>query len=323
MKGEGGRPKRAGNGRRPTSSFGLPTSSFDHSPRPVIGVTGPDRGGAAAWLFTRLAVFMAGGHAVHITPCCPRNLDGLHGLVIGGGADVDPQLYGADPTPVFPEHKPPDESWPRFLLGLVLFPLTWLLRKASGKYARLRASAAGPAVVSRGDTARDALEMKLLEAAVGRGLPVLGICRGEQLLNVFFGGSLHQDLGAFYVEDPATRTILPRKRVALAPDTRLAALLGPDERVNALHRQGVDRLGRGLRVAARDRNGIVQAIEHESMPFLVGVQWHPEYLPQVPSQRAIFRALVRAARARLLAGDTNHGAAPGASALRLASASQA
>ena len=141
--------------------------------------------------------------------------------------------------------------------------------------------------------------MRLLDDAVRRGLPVLGICRGQQLLNVYFGGSLHQDLATFYVEDPATRTILPRKRVTLEPGSRLAELLGPDERVNALHRQGMNTLGERLRVAARDRNGIVQAIEHESLPFVVGVQWHPEYLPQVPSQRAIFSALVRQARTRI------------------------
>jgi GH43 family beta-xylosidase len=68
--------------------------------------------------------------------------------------------------------------------------------------------------------------------------------------------------------------------------------------VNALHRQAIDRLGHGLRVAARDRNGIVQAIEHESLPLVVGVQWHPEFLPQVPQQRAIFRLLVQRAASR-------------------------
>jgi putative glutamine amidotransferase len=256
-------------------------------------VTGPDRGGAAAWLFTRIAVFIAGGRAVHITPSVPRSLDGIHGLILGGGADVDPKLYGADPTPILPDAKHPGESWFRFVIGLVLFPLTWLLRKLAGKSGAKRPG--------RGDPARDALEMKLLDDAIRRGLPVVGICRGEQLLNVYFGGSLHQDLATFYVEDPATRTILPRKRVVLEPGSRLVELLGPDERVNGLHRQGVDRIGDGLVVAGRDRNGIVQAIEHATLPFVVGVQWHPEYLLQIASQRAIFRALVCTARERIMA----------------------
>jgi putative glutamine amidotransferase len=71
----------------------------------------------------------------------------------------------------------------------------------------------------------------------------------------------------------------------------------PTALVNALHRHAIDRLGEGLCVAARDRNGIVQAIEHERLPFVVGVQWHPEYLPQLPAQRAIFDALVKQAKA--------------------------
>jgi putative glutamine amidotransferase len=68
--------------------------------------------------------------------------------------------------------------------------------------------------------------------------------------------------------------------------------------VNALHRQAIHELGHGLRVAARDRNGIIQAIEHETLPLALGVQWHPEYLPQVREQRMMFNALVKEARAR-------------------------
>jgi putative glutamine amidotransferase len=68
--------------------------------------------------------------------------------------------------------------------------------------------------------------------------------------------------------------------------------------VNSLHRQAVARLGQQLRVAANVRNGIVQAIEHETLPFAVGVQWHPEFLPQRREQRAIFRAMVRAVKER-------------------------
>ena len=290
MKGSNGVTTHAPGDRPSSSSFSLHPSSLSPAPRPVIGVTGPDHGGGAAWAFTRLAVLLAGGHAVHITPTRPRPLDGLHGLIIGGGADVDPGLYGQDPTPIVPDAKPPGESWAMYLLELVLFPLTWMLRKLSGKFA-----------AGGGNPARDALETRLLAGALERGMPVLGICRGQQLLNVHFGGSLHQDLSSFYVEDPETRTILPRKRVRTEPGTRLAQLLGPETRVNALHRQGVDGLGKGVRVAARDRNGIVQAIEHESRPFVLGVQWHPEYLPQLASQRAIFAALVDEARRHLLA----------------------
>jgi putative glutamine amidotransferase len=251
--------------------------------RPIIGVTGPDRGGGAAWWFTCVAVWLAGGHAVRITPRRPRStLVGLDGLIIGGGADVDPKLYGQELLHVT-EKKKRDEPVGMWGIGLVLFPLTWLMRKLS----------AVP-VTSGQNVARDELEMKLIDDAVRKRLPILGICRGEQLINVYFGGTLLQGLAGLYIEDPEIRTILPRKRIIVEPGSCLSNVLGARPvRVNALHRQAIDRLGRGMRVAARDRNGIVQAIEHESLPMVVGVQWHPEYLLQVPQQRAIFRAMIK------------------------------
>ena len=258
--------------------------------RPIVGVTGPDDGGAAAWWFTRLAVWLAGGHAVRITPRHPRRIDGLDALVIGGGADVDPTLYGHDPQPIVPKGREPNEPALLYLLEWLLFPLVWLARGMSGLLLSESPTQ---------DAARDELEARLIRQALDRRLPLLGICRGAQLVNVCFGGTLHRDLAGFYKEEPEVRTILPNKRILLAAGTKLADLLGRDlRRVNALHRQAIDRLGRGLRVAARDRNGIVQAIEHESLPFVVGVQWHPEYLPQVPEQRALFEALVAHAKRR-------------------------
>jgi putative glutamine amidotransferase len=255
--------------------------------KPLIGVTGPDRGGGAAWWFTRFAVWLAGGRAVRITPNHPRGLDHLAGLIIGGGADVDPTLYGQEILHVAAA-KRPDETWADYLAGLILFPATWLARKLSSG-----------APTHRGrNAARDELEMRLIDEAVHRRLPILGICRGEQLLNVYFGGSLRQALKGLYVEDPEVRTILPRKRLIVEPNSKLARALGKHpRRVNALHNQAIDRLGDGLRVAARDRNGIVQAIEHATMPFILGVQWHPEYLPQKREQRRLFETLLRHAKA--------------------------
>jgi putative glutamine amidotransferase len=147
------------------------------------------------------------------------------------------------------------------------------------------------------DPERDRMELRILDWAMPRGMPVLGICRGAQMLNVHRGGSLHPDIHAIYVEAPRMRTPLPRKTVRIEPGSRLHALLKVDCcRVNALHHQAVDRVGQGLRVVARDESGIVQAIEAEEGRCL-GVQWHPEFLVLDPRQQGLFRDLAAAVRA--------------------------
>ncbi|MBK1836419.1 gamma-glutamyl-gamma-aminobutyrate hydrolase family protein [Azospirillum sp. YIM B02556] len=146
------------------------------------------------------------------------------------------------------------------------------------------------------DPERDRLEMRALDCAAKIGLPVLGICRGSQMINVHRGGSLHVDIHEVYEEAPHMRTVLPRKRIRIEPDSRLYRILGIGEcRVNALHHQSVDRVGDGLRVVARERAGIVQGIEAPQEPFLIGVQWHPEYLVADSRQQALFRHLVATA----------------------------
>lgn len=150
---------------------------------------------------------------------------------------------------------------------------------------------------ARLDPDRDALEQRLVRQALDLGKPVLGICRGAQMLNVALGGNLHQRAYDHYADSRYYRTILPRKDVTVLDGTGLAALAGTAPmRVNALHSQAVDRLGTGLRVAARDDGGMIQAVERSTPPFALGVQWHPEYLVYARRQRALFRALVDAAR---------------------------
>jgi len=146
------------------------------------------------------------------------------------------------------------------------------------------------------DPERDALEIELLQQALPRGLPVLGICRGAQMINVALGGSLHVDIHAVYETAPRMRTVLPRKTIAVRRGSRLDRIMGCNPcRVNALHHQSIDRLGRGLAIVAQDRSGIVQAIEGEADPFLIGVQWHPELLFWRPPQQRLFAALAAAA----------------------------
>lgn len=133
-----------------------------------------------------------------------------------------------------------------------------------------------------GDRRRDLYELALVHAARERGLPILGICRGCQLLNVAFGGTLWQDIsteceGALLHRDPVS---YDQKSHALEvdPDSRLAEMLGagPHE-VNSVHHQGLKQLGAGLRVLARAPDGIVEAIEATS-GYALGIQWHPEWL---------------------------------------------
>lgn len=145
------------------------------------------------------------------------------------------------------------------------------------------------------DPERDRLEMGALDCAASRGMPVLGICRGSQMINVHRGGSLYVDIHEVYEQAPRMRTVLPRKRIRIEPDSRLYRILGIAEcRVNALHHQAVDRLGDGLDVVARERAGVVQGIEAPGHRFMMGVQWHPEYLVLDQRQQALFRALVAA-----------------------------
>ncbi len=147
------------------------------------------------------------------------------------------------------------------------------------------------------DPERDALELKLLRHAVDRDLPVLGICRGAQMMNVFFGGSLYGDIRGMLREKTNMRTILARKVVTVKDASRVGKIVGQTTvRVNSLHHQAVDRPGEGITVSAHDRGGFVQALERSDMRFFIGVQWHPEFLLFDYHQQALFRALVNEAR---------------------------
>jgi putative glutamine amidotransferase len=150
------------------------------------------------------------------------------------------------------------------------------------------------------DPDRDAFESAVIDDALQRRLPLLGICRGAQLLNVRLGGDLHQDLRSHRQHTSHRRSILPMKTLLVEPETLLFTLFGSEcARINSLHNQSIDRLGRGLRISGRDLDGIVQAVEDPERGYLVGVQWHPEFLLGSRQQRSLFTALVQAARSEL------------------------
>ena len=141
---------------------------------------------------------------------------------------------------------------------------------------------------------RDDFEFALLERALERDLPVLGICRGSQVLNIGLGGDLVQHLPE--VSD-ATHKDVPGDfvdhEVDLEPGTRVCGLLGSRAPVKSHHHQGFGRLGEGLVVSARADDGTVEAVEDPDRRFAVGVLWHPE----AGDDMALFAALVEEARA--------------------------
>ncbi|MCB1096695.1 MAG: gamma-glutamyl-gamma-aminobutyrate hydrolase family protein [Verrucomicrobiae bacterium] len=219
--------------------------------RPIIAITGTDGSFPIAWWAAKLAILIAGGTAVRLTPSNFRNheKERFKAVIIGGGSDIDAELYGGENT---------------------------------GR--------------SRIDPARDLFEIEMIRHALDTHLPILGICRGAQLINVVLGGSLFADIRPLRRRTSNRRTPLPRKTAVAESNGLLVDAIECERwRINSLHHQAIDRLGEGLRVAARDLDSFVQAVESASHPWLVGVQWHPEYLIYIKRQRMIFAHLVRRA----------------------------
>ena len=173
---------------------------------------------------------------------------------------------------------------------------------------------AAPAGPDLSDPARDASTLPLVSIAIAKRVPVLAVCRGLQEVNVALGGTLHPKVHAVEgfddhredTTDPLDVQYAPSHAVHLVPGGLLARIAGGTEaRVNSLHGQGLDRLGDGLRVEATAPDGLVEAVslaprpDGDPGPFLLGVQWHPEWrVTENPFYLGIFHAFAAACRER-------------------------
>ncbi len=218
--------------------------------KPLIGVTGALFNHAMSWRFIEMNLRLAGARMVRLHARHPQYFLPLDGLIVSGGRDIDPKLYGKEP-------------------------------KENYFY----------------DHARDTLELEWLRHALKRKIPILGICRGAQLLNICLGGTLYMDIKLVCETAKYPNTVwskvFARKPVVLKDDSVLHMLMGAHAaRVNSLHRQSLERIGEGLEVTAWEANGIVQAVEGAARDhFILGVQWHPEFMINSRRQRSIFRKL--------------------------------
>lgn len=195
---------------------------------------------------------------LHMSEATLRGIfERLDGLFLPGGEDIDPAHYGAE------RHE---------MLGAT-------------------------------DKERDRTELLLTRWAIEIGMPVLGVCRGAQMINVACGGTLYQDILSER-PDLAKHDYFPPNferyrishRIDIAPDSLLARAMGAVHEVNSMHHQGIDRVGFGLRVVAWAEDGLPEAIEAPALPYVVGVQWHPEELARTdPLNANLFSDFVRAA----------------------------
>ena len=235
--------------------------------KPVIGVTPlVDARRESYWMLPGYfeGILEAGGVPIMLPLSVDADVLGqalaaCDGLLIAGGQDVSPEVYG-------------------------------------------EASPEAVALVGETCRERDRMEAVLLEAAVARDLPVLGICRGIQVINALLGGTLWQDLPAqrpSAVEHHGTPPYdVPVHTVEVAAGTPLAEAIGAGEHaVNSYHHQAVRELAPGLEAMAVSPDGLVEALWRPESSFLWAVQWHPEFAHRVDeASRRIFSAFIGAAR---------------------------
>jgi putative glutamine amidotransferase len=191
---------------------------------------------------------------------------------------------------------------PEETLDQLLKRLDGILFSGGGDVQPERYGSTAHPLVDDVDDDRDRVEIHLLQRTVQQGLPFMGICRGLQLINVAFGGTLFEDIldqrpdslkHRYYPDWP--RNYLAHD-VQLEETSRLRRVLGaPSMPVNSLHHQGIRQLAAPLQAAAYATDGLIEAFELAQYPFGLAVQWHPEWLQEHLPMQSLFREFVRAA----------------------------
>ena len=148
---------------------------------------------------------------------------------------------------------------------------------------------------------RDTYEMILLEESKKRDIPILGICRGFQLINVAAGGTLYQDLslipGNILKHDQVSNPTLKTHKVEIKENSFISSIFGKETMVNSFHHQVINKVANDFIVVAKASDGVVEAIEHKTYKFLVAVQWHPEMLAvNCEKARELFSKFVEEAK---------------------------
>lgn len=249
--------------------------------RPKILITGPDKGGMISRILCSVAVRVSGGIPIYVHPKKEEQIKtNFDGLILMGGTDINPNLYKKTQVIDVPKNKINLLERTKQFLIYPLEGINNIIRKKKVKY----------------DTQRDLLERKYFVKALSKNKPVLGICRGHQLINVLLGGTLYKSTRFFYKKKPRIRTILPRKKLyKVSKDSVLDKTNHSSKtNINALHNQAVASVAPSLKVVAKEKTGIIQAMEHKDKNILT-VQWHPEFLLYKKSQLNVFKWLVSTA----------------------------
>jgi len=244
--------------------------------KPKIAITGPNKSGFTAWFFTALNIRIAGGQPIRVTPESFSDVFDCDGVIIGGGSDIHPDNY------IKEESTPVKRSFSIKLKECLLYPMELMNHLGKSEY----------------DKNRDNMEIKFIHYALDNNLPLLGICRGHQLLNAELGGSMYESTLPLLEKNVRIRSPFPRKTVFYTTnDSLISKIVGDDPlKVNAIHSQAIAQPADDLKVTAKEKAGINQVIESKNSDKVLGVQWHPEYLFYMKAHRKIFSWLVSEAK---------------------------